>query len=90
MRVSVRGRERERESATPFIKSLSGGSVSPTPREPNPMFGPQYQAESKGVIKNLILVGTIIMLAALVRHLFRYLSRSSATISDFLVLVTSC
>ena len=57
-------RERERVSATPFIKSLLGASVSPTPLEPNPIFGPQCQAESRGVIKNLILAGTVIMLVA--------------------------
>ena len=43
------------------------------------MFGPQCQAESRGVIKNVILVGTIIMLVALVRHGFRCLSSSSVT-----------
>ena len=31
------------------------------------------------LIKNLIPVGTIIMLVALVRHVFRYLSSSSVT-----------
>ena len=66
----------ETESRTPIIKSLLGASVPP---EPNPMFGPQSQAESRGAIKNLILVGTIIMLVALVRHVFHYLSSSSVT-----------
>ena len=37
---------------------------TPPPFEPNPIFGPQCQAESRGVIINLILVGTIIMLVA--------------------------
>ena len=49
----------ELESRTPFAKNLLDASVPP---ELNPMFGPQCQAESRGVIKNLILVGTIIML----------------------------
>ena len=35
----------ETESRTPFIKSLLDTSVPP---EPNPMFRPQCQAESKG------------------------------------------
>ena len=77
----------ETESRTPFIKSLlSIGCFSfPPPPTPTPklnsMFGPHCQAESesRGVIKNLILVGTIIMLVALVRHmfLFHYLCSSS-------------
>ena len=66
----------ETESRTPFVKSLLGASVPP---EPNPIFGPQCQAESREVIKNLSLVGTIIMLIALVRHVFCYLSNSSVT-----------
>ena len=32
------------------------------PSEPGPIFGPQCQAEGRGIIKNLILVETIIML----------------------------
>ena len=43
------------------------GCISP-PLVLNSIFGPQCQAESRGVIKNLILVGTIITLVALVRH----------------------
>ena len=54
------------------------GCISP-PQELNPFFGQQCQAESRGVIKNLILVGTIIMLAALVRHIFHYLCSLSVT-----------
>ena len=54
------------------------GCISP-PLELNSIFGPQCQAESRGVIKNLILVGTIITLVALVRHVFHYLSSSSVT-----------
>ena len=56
-----RDRERE-ESLTPFTMTLFGISI-PTPPPPpppklNPVFGPQ--AESSGVIKSLILVGSII------------------------------
>ena len=54
------------------------GCIRP-PLELNSIFGPQCQAESRGVIKNLILVGTIITLVALVRHVFHYLSSSSVT-----------
>ena len=64
----------ETESHTPFMKSLLGASVPPGAKS---NFGPQCQAESRGIIKNLILVGTIIMLVALVRHMFRYLSSST-------------
>ena len=59
------------------------GCISPPPLQSPPRaesdFGPLCQAESRGVIKNLILVGTIIMLVALVRHAFRYLNSSSVT-----------
>jgi len=41
------------------------------------MFSPQCQAEGKGVITDLILVGTIIMLVALVNKLLTYSSSSS-------------
>jgi len=47
------------------------------------MFGPRRQAECRGVIKNLILVGAIIMLVALVRHVFRYLSSSPVTTGNY-------
>ena len=50
-----------------------------SPLEPNPMLDPRCQAESREVIKNLILVGTIIMLVASVRQVFCYLSSSSVT-----------
>ena len=46
----------ETESHSPFIKSLLGASVPPGT---DPMFGLQCQAESRGVIKNLILVGLL-------------------------------
>ena len=61
--------ERE-ESPTPLPATLP---------QPNPIFGPQCLAESAVVIKNPILVGTIIMLVAYVRHVFCYLSTSSVT-----------
>ena len=57
-----------KEESSLFIKSLLGASFPP-PLELNLIFGPQCQAESRGVIKNLILVGSIIVLVALVRHL---------------------
>ena len=63
--------EKEERESPPFIKSLLGTSVPP---ELNPIFAPQCQVESRGVIKNLILVGTIIVLVALVRHVFCYVS----------------
>ena len=47
------------------LPSLRAFWVHESPPEPNPIFGPHRQAESRGVIKNLILVGTIIMLVAL-------------------------
>ena len=53
-------KEDEKKSLTPFIKSL----LVPTPAPAKSDFWPQCQAESWGVIKNLILVGTIIMLVA--------------------------
>ena len=50
--------------------------------EMNPVLGLQSQAESRGVIKNLIVMGTIIMLVAYhcisMSHTFCYLSNSSA------------
>ena len=51
----------ETESRTPFVKSLLGASVPPPP-PPHPNFGPHCQAESRSVIKTLILVGTVIVL----------------------------
>ena len=63
-----------RESPTPFVKNLLGASVLPPPSSRHPIFGPQCLAKRRGVIKSPILVGTIIMLVALVRHLFHYLS----------------
>ena len=68
-------KKRERERATPFIKSLLGASVPPTPT-PAESDGWRIlpSREQRGyIIKNLILVGTIIMLVALVRPVFLYL-----------------
>ena len=40
---------------------------------------PTMPSRKQRDLKNLILVGTIIMLVALVRHVFRYLSSSPVT-----------
>ena len=80
-RERERGGERERE----LLRSIRTYWVhqfpptTPLPPEPNPIFGPHCQAESRWIIKSLILVGTIITSVALVRHVFRYLSSSSVT-----------
>ena len=73
--------EEKKESATPFEQQEPTGCISPPPPPPPPphLFGPQSQAKSRGFFKNLILVGTIIMLLGYVRHIFRYLSSSSVT-----------
>ena len=55
------------------------GCTPPPHPQLNLMSGPQCQAESRGVMKNLSLVGTITMSVALVRHMFHYLSSSSVT-----------
>ena len=47
----------ETESRTPYIKSLLVHDL-----ESNLILGPQCQAESREVIKNMLLLGTIIML----------------------------
>ena len=53
-------RDTERANPNPFVKSILGASVPPSPHpplpQPNLMFGPHCQAESRGVIKKLILV----------------------------------
>ena len=48
-RERERARERERDS----LHKEPVGCISPP--EPNPSFGPQCQAASKGVVKNLII-----------------------------------
>ena len=78
--------EKKAESPTPFMKSLLGADPHPLvpshPQKkkfPNLIFGPQCQAKSRNVIKSLLLVGTITMLVAWVKHMFCYLSSSSVT-----------
>ena len=61
--------ERERDIYILFIKSLLGASVhSPPPStppppqpapDPNLIFGPQCQAESRGVIKIVVALGIV-------------------------------
>ena len=78
----------ETESHIPFIKSLVGASVPPGT---NPMFGPQCQAESRGVIKNLILVGLVEKLILQLtfqipaRHVVRFLPLLSVMCSFFVL-----
>ena len=51
MRISQR--ERERESYSLHKEPFGRISTHPQPPVPNPIFGPQCQAESGGVINNL-------------------------------------
>ena len=82
-RKSQREEEEEEENnknKTAKTKTKKGDKVLLTQQlQQNPILGQQCQAESREVIKNLILVNTIIMLVALVRHVFRYPSSSSVT-----------
>ena len=72
--------EEENKNKTAKTKTKKGDKVLLTQQlQQNPILGQQCQAESREVIKNLILVNTIIMLVALVRHVFRYPSSSSVT-----------
>ena len=54
------GERNERGRETYSLHKEPTGCISPP--ELNPIFVPQCHAESRGVIQNLILVGTIIML----------------------------
>ena len=54
---------RERENPNPFVKSILGASVPPPPPAESNVW-PTLPSESRGFIKNLNLVGTIIMLVA--------------------------
>ena len=72
--------ENNNKNKTAKTKTKKGDKVLLTQQlQQNPILGQQCQAESREVIKNLILVSTIIMLVAWVRHVFRYPSSSSVT-----------
>ena len=65
------GGAREGES-TPFMKSLLDVLVPPPPPPPPSQiqFLAHNATQSRGVTKNVVLVGTIIMLVASVRRMF--------------------